>query len=96
MISDIALLKELPEAIKGSVEAYVGCVAGASTKEEYLRTVKAAGFRDVEIVDEVSVKGMISNWSVGEPGQTLGISPKMIEEVADSIISMKVQAFKPN
>jgi SAM-dependent methyltransferase len=54
MVSDIVLLKELPEFIKTSVEAYVGCVAGATTKEEYLESVKAAGFKEVEIISEVS------------------------------------------
>jgi len=52
MVSDIVLLKELPESIKSSVEAYTGCVAGASMKEEYLATVKAAGFQEVEIISE--------------------------------------------
>jgi len=54
MVSDIVLLKELPESIKGSVEAYVSCVAGASRKEEYLATVAAAGFQGVEVVTESS------------------------------------------
>ena len=56
MISDIVLLKELPEYTKNSVEAYVGCVAGATMKEEYLATVKAAGFKEIEIVSELSVE----------------------------------------
>ncbi len=54
MVSDIVLLQELPESIKNSVEAYVGCVAGASRKEDYLATVAAAGFQEVETVSEVS------------------------------------------
>ncbi len=54
MVSDIVLLKELPESVKNSVEAYVGCVAGASRKEDYLATVAAAGFQEVEVVSEKS------------------------------------------
>ena len=54
MVSDIVLLQELPESIKSSIEAYVGCVAGASRKEEYLATIASVGFREVEIVSEVS------------------------------------------
>lgn len=61
MVSDIVLLQELPESIKNSVEAYVGCVAGASRKEDYLATVAAAGFQEVEIVSEVSFgKGQLT------------------------------------
>lgn len=55
MVSDIVLLKELPEAIKKSVEAYTGCVAGASLKEDYLAVIKGAGFKDVDIASEVSL-----------------------------------------
>jgi len=54
MVSDIVLLKELPESIKSSIEAYTGCIAGASMKEEYLANVKAAGFQEVEIISEVA------------------------------------------
>ncbi len=47
-ISDLALRKELPEKIRNSVEAYVGCVAGAMLIEDYKKNVKAAGFKDVK------------------------------------------------
>jgi SAM-dependent methyltransferase len=55
MVSDIVLLKELPDAIKSSVAAYTGCIAGASRKEDYLATVASAGFQGVEVVSEVSL-----------------------------------------
>jgi len=54
MVSDIVLMKELPESIRSSIEAYVGCVAGASRKEVYLETVANAGFQEVEVVSEKS------------------------------------------
>ena len=54
MVSDIVLLKELPESVRNSAAAYAGCVGGASMKEEYLATVAAAGFKDVEVVSETS------------------------------------------
>ncbi len=52
-ISDIALRKELPRGIRESIEAYVGCVAGAILVDEYEKMISAAGLRDVR----VSVKG---------------------------------------
>src|SRR3990170_4696758 len=33
MISDMVLLNELPEAVKKSVQAYVGCISGAEMKD---------------------------------------------------------------
>lgn len=42
-ISDIVLLRPLPEAIVKDVEAYIGCVAGAVLLSEYLAMAMAAG-----------------------------------------------------
>ncbi len=54
MISDIVLVGELNEETKTSKEAYVACVAGASPQEQYLATIKAAGFEGVEIMSTTS------------------------------------------
>ena len=43
-ISDILARKPLPEWLRDSVALYVGCVAGASTKEEYALWLERAGF----------------------------------------------------
>jgi len=50
-LSDIALKRELPEAIASSIAAYVGCIAGAILIEDYREGLLAAGFEAVEIVD---------------------------------------------
>jgi SAM-dependent methyltransferase len=65
MVSDLVLTKELPEDIKESVEAYVGCLAGAIKKDEYLGFIKKAGFNDVKVIDESSypVDGMFASLS---------------------------------
>jgi len=52
-ISDIALHKKLPKKIQESVEAYVGCVAGAVLIDDYKRIVKASELKNVK----VTVKG---------------------------------------
>jgi arsenite methyltransferase len=53
-VSDIALKRELPEAVALSMAAYVGCIAGAIRIEEYRAGLLAAGFEHVEIVDSGS------------------------------------------
>jgi len=40
MVSDIVLKKPLPDAIKNSIAAYIGCVAGASLREDYLQEMR--------------------------------------------------------
>ncbi|MFA5103857.1 MAG: arsenite methyltransferase [Candidatus Margulisiibacteriota bacterium] len=52
MISDLVLIKDLPKTVKDSIEAYVGCIAGALMKEEYLDLIKNAGFKNIEIVSQ--------------------------------------------
>jgi ubiquinone/menaquinone biosynthesis C-methylase UbiE len=49
MISDVVLLKELPQSVKQSIEAYIGCLSGAVMKDEYLQLISQAGFKDVLI-----------------------------------------------
>ncbi len=49
-ISDIVLEGELPRALEQAAIAYVGCVAGAQQKCEYLRTIEEAGFKNVEVL----------------------------------------------
>jgi SAM-dependent methyltransferase len=50
-VSDIALKKPLPTELARSVEAYVGCVAGALLVADYERLLTEAGFRSVQVVD---------------------------------------------
>ena len=52
MVSDILLLAELPDAVRNSISAIVGCLAGAVLKDVYLETVMSAGFEDVEVLQE--------------------------------------------
>jgi len=52
MISDIVTEAELPKEVRKSFEAWAGCVAGALEKNEYLDTIRRAGFKNVKIVSE--------------------------------------------
>ncbi len=51
-ISDIVLVGVLPEALKQDAEMYAGCVAGAIQKEEYLDSIKSAGFTNIILQKE--------------------------------------------
>ena len=51
-ISDIVTVGELPEDLRSAAELYVGCVAGAINKDQYLDTIRNAGFVDVEVTRE--------------------------------------------
>jgi len=97
MVSDIVLVKELPNFIKRSIEAYIGCVAGASIKEDYLRAIKAAGFEGVRIMEEKSfpVDYMANDPTVKTFIDNSKIPRVKLKEVASSITSIRVCGVKP-
>ena len=97
MVSDIVLLKELPEEIKNSVAAYVGCIAGATTKEKYLETIQAAGFEETKVLGEAAFPTeLLANDPVArEVVNNLKLSREKAMDLASSVISIKVSAVKP-
>jgi len=53
-VSDIALKQLLPPEIGASLMAYIGCIAGAISLDDYRRGLHEAGFEAVEIIDSGS------------------------------------------
>ena len=77
-VSDIALKRELPVELSADMLAYVGCVAGAISVEEYKRGLIEAGFKEVAVIDSGAD---LNAYSLIE-GQTGCCSPAMTEESA--------------
>ncbi len=98
MISDIVLLKELPDFIRNSIEAYIGCISGAIMKNEYIETIKAAGFQEVRIIEETSfpIESMANDPTAKAIIKDSGISPAKIKEVGSTVTSIKVYGVKPS
>ena len=97
MVSDIILLKALPDFIKNSMAAYIGCVSGALMKDEYLQAITGAGLRDVRIVDETLFpwECMANDPTVSAIVDELKITSEKMEDIASSVASIKVQGIKP-
>ncbi|MFC2045759.1 arsenite methyltransferase [Chloroflexota bacterium] len=97
MVSDVVLLKPIPDVIRNSIEAYVGCISGAAMKNEYLETIIATGFQEVKILDEqlFPVDYMANDPTAQAIIQESGIPLEEIKEMANSIISIKMHALKP-
>ncbi len=55
-ISDIVVTAPLPEKLKTVAELYAGCVSGALVRDEYLRIIESAGFRNIRVVKEKPVQ----------------------------------------
>ena len=97
MISDLVILKQLPAAVRRSISAYVACIAGAMMKQDYLKTIKAAGFREVKVVDETAypIGDLACDPSAGAIANSMGLSLKDMRSLEDSVASIKVSAKKP-
>ena len=49
-VSDVVARGEIDPSIRSSVEAWIGCVAGALDEDEYRSLLAQAGFTDIEVV----------------------------------------------
>jgi SAM-dependent methyltransferase len=97
MVSDIVVLKDLPDFIRESIDAYIGCVAGAMRKDEYLKAIRASGFEKVKVMSEDTypLNDFIDDPAAKMIMTDLKITPEQVNNISDSIASVKVQGLKP-
>jgi len=110
MVSDLVLLKELPEAMKKGMDS-TSCVAGAIMKDKYIETINAVGFENVRIIQE---KSYHSEDLANDPDEeVLVFNPKTnatetkrvselddkakqrMKEILEATLSINVSATKP-
>jgi SAM-dependent methyltransferase len=98
MVSDIVLTGPLPQAVRNSIEAYVGCVAGASLKTDYLALIEQAGFSDVVVAAEAPYPLDVMGCDSNEQGilQRPEVTMEELKKAAKSVLSLKVSAVKNN
>jgi arsenite methyltransferase len=96
MVSDIVLLKKLPESIRKNVEAYSSCISGAEIKDKYVELIREAGFQDVKIIEEKTypLEYIISDSTTQEIVRSMNMSKEEVNEAANSVVSIKVSATK--
>jgi ubiquinone/menaquinone biosynthesis C-methylase UbiE len=96
MVSDIVLLAELPDFIKESVAAYVGCISGAMLKDDYLGAIKSAGFKDIKVIEETNfpIESMANDPTAQVIMKEMKITPEKVKEIGQAVLSVKVQAVK--
>lgn len=96
-VSDIVLLKDLPEKIMNSVEAYVGCISGAILKDRYLQLLKDTGFIDVIVTDESSYQldVVINKPRTKALLEETGVTEEEFKKLGGYFVSIKVMGKKP-
>src|SRR5688572_26587682 len=92
-VSDIVVRGEVPEALRRSVELWIGCVAGALEETEYKRLLAEVGFEDVE----VEPTRIYTAADAGDLLQGMGMDPAAIAPQVDGkFMSAFVRARKPS
>jgi arsenite methyltransferase len=94
MVSDIVLLRELPESIKKSIRAYVGCLSGAEIKDKYLELIKEAGFQKIKVIEEnyFPIESTTNDPTAQAIMKTLRIPAEKAKKMLNSVASIKVSA----
>lgn len=97
MVSDIVLLKPLPDAVKRSVKAYVGCLAGAIMKDKYIKAIEEAGFEGVKVIEETRfpLDLMINDPTAKAVMKEANIRVEDVKGIENAVASVKVSSIKP-
>lgn len=103
-VSDIVLLRALPEKLRQDVSAYVGCISGAELLHDYIRIALEAGLSDLA-VPQIAWGSKLADVLTPNEGSTSGCcgttKPVTIGEVdlakaaAASVASIKLHGQKP-
>lgn len=93
-VSDVVVDGQLPSQVRKDMELYVGCVAGALERSEYLQKLQAAGFvnASIEPTRRYEFSKLEGSWA---PKGVRGMSQEEKEALDGKIFSGFVRATKP-
>lgn len=94
-ISDIATLRPLAPAVREDARAYVACLAGALTLDEYRAYLEEAGFGEIELL--VSKSRTIDDLLASDDPLVRDVAtkaPDLLRE-AENFVSVRVLARRP-
>ena len=92
-VSDIVTDGPLPDAIKKSLSAWAGCVAGAIEASEYVEMMKSVGFTDVSIVPVFFDKQDVDSALV-DMKDAIELKTVSGDEIYKAVYSAKITAYK--
>ena len=94
-VSDVVIEGALPEAVRRDLLAWVGCVAGALEREEYLGKLRAAGFADATI--EPTRRYRFADLEASSCGADAvrALAPELRAELDGRVMGAFIRARKP-
>jgi arsenite methyltransferase len=93
-LSDLALLKPLPQAVRDMVEALVGCVAGAVLVEETVRMLREAGLDEIVLTAKPSHLDSMTDENDPLCAKILAALPEGAK-MSDFVVSLSIAARRP-
>jgi arsenite methyltransferase len=93
-ISDMALVKDLPQKVRESIEAYVGCVAGAIRVEEYEKMVEVSGLKETRVSVKLAGACCYTPDTQDPLGKAVLASLKEGESIQEYVASVYVEGHK--
>jgi arsenite methyltransferase len=92
-VSDLALHRPLPKAVREMIAALVGCIAGAVLLKEYIAMVRAAGLTSIRVTPKPDYVKALSSFQDPLYRRIAKHLPKGLEP-ADYIVSVNVEASR--
>lgn len=93
-ISDLALLKPLPEGVMNDIEALIGCVAGACLVDQLRADAAAAGLTDIQLDSKPEYIRAMTDWQDPLYRNIIERLPEGADP-ADYITSLDIRARRP-
>ena len=91
-VSDVVVRGAVPDAIRKSMELWVGCIAGALSEDDYRSKLANAGFSDIDV--EVTRVYGVKDAEAFLVGQGLDVATAA-RDVDGKIVSAFIRAVKP-
>lgn len=93
-VSDLVTDGPLPQAVKSSLSAWAGCVAGALDVQEYIAAIEAVGFVDVKL-NPVYFESPTIDEAINQVGEAFDLKNISSESLRKTVFSAKITAIKP-
>ncbi len=97
MVSDVVLERMLPPEIIARADVILGCIGGASLRQEYLELIAAAGFTDIEVVkaENFGQSACLGESFAPAISRETGLSTEEIDGYLSAVTSLGIVARKP-
>ncbi len=92
-VSDLALLRHLPDNIREMAAALVGCVAGAALVDETRAMLEKAGFTSIVLTPKPDYVRNMQDWNDPLYKEIAEALPQD-EDLADYVVSLSIEARK--